>query len=220
MNTGNRLSPLHDFLVPLNPRWTVVHGMLVPMEIEGGENAGPVQLSDASCLLRMGVKGSKAQTWLVNQGMEVPPAINSWTRTREGTLVARLARSEFFLEDRAGGTVVERLRGVLAPASGVSPVLRQDAALVLYGPNANDLLVQTCNVNFRAWKPEDRTVVMTSMVGVTVLVIWEPYQGLPRYRIWCDHTFAAYLWQTLIEIAGELGGSAVGLRSLMPEISA
>jgi sarcosine oxidase, subunit gamma len=220
MNTGNRLSPLHDAIAALNPRWTVVHGMLVPVEIETGAHGAPVQLSDASCLLRMGVKGSKAQAWLVSQGIGVPPAINSWTRTAEGTLVARLARSEFFLEDRANATTVTRLKGNLAPASGVSPVLRQEAALVLYGPNANDLLVQTCNVNFRAWKPEDRTVVMTSMVGVSVLVIWEPHQGLPRYRIWCDHTFAAYLWETLAGIARELGGGAVGLRSLMPEISA
>ncbi len=219
MNTEIRRSPLRDLIAPLHPRWAIVHGMLVPVELEDGAHAAPVQLSDASCLRRMGVKGSKAEAWLVSQGMGVPPAINSWTRSREGTLIARLARSEFFLEDHAGATTVGRLKANLAPESGISPVLRQDAALVLYGRNVNDLLVQTCNVNFRAWPPEDRTVVMTSMVGVSVLVIWEPYQDLPRYRLWCDHTFAPYLWETLIEIAKELGGGAVGLRSLMPEIS-
>ena len=215
----NRLSPLHDSIAPLNPRWAVVHAMQVPVQMEGDTHATPVQLSDASCLPRMGVKGAKAEAWLVSQGMQVPPGINSWVRSPEGTLIARLARTEFFLEDRAGATTVERLNGILAPASGVSPVPRQDGALVLYGRSANDLLTQTCNVNFRTWTLEARTVVMTSMVGVSVLVIWEPYRELPRYRLWCDHTFAPYLWETLIEIARELGGGAVGLQSLMPEVS-
>ncbi len=212
----NRLSPLHDLIAPLNPRWALVHGMRTPIQMEGDDRSIPIRLSDAGCLPRMGVKGAKAGAWLVGHGIEVPPGINSWLHTQEGTLVARLARSEFFLEDRAGTSTLSRLSAALGPALGITPVLRQDGALVLHGEKVNDLLTQTCNINFRTWKPEDRTVVMTSMVGVSVLVIWEPYQGLPRYRVWCDHTFAPYLWVTLVEIARELGGGVVGLNSLMP----
>ena len=212
----NRLSPLHDFFEPLNPHWAMVHGMRVPIAMEGDASAKPIRISDASCLQRAGVKGAQAEAWLISHGIAVPPGINTWLRTPEGTLVARLARSEFFLEDGAKAAKINRLH--FAPASGVTPVLRQDAALVLHGARANDLLVQVCNINFRAWKSEDHTVVMTSMAGVSVLVLWEPYQGLARYRLWCDYTFAPYLWETLVEIAGELGGGAVGLRSLMPEI--
>ena len=66
-------------------------------------------------------------------------------------LVARLARSEFFLEDRLGGNAVSNdCSTTLAPAPGVYPVLRQDAALVLRVQSVNDLLVQTCSVDFSA----------------------------------------------------------------------
>jgi sarcosine oxidase subunit gamma len=58
---------------------------------------------------------------------------------------------------------------------------------------------------------------MTSMVGVSVLVLWYRLQAQPYYRIWCDGTFGPYLWETLAEIAGELGGGAIGLESLFPD---
>jgi len=94
---------------------------------------------------------------------------------------------------------------------------RQDAALVLTGALVNELLVQTCNVDFQHWRLEQPTVVMTSMVGVSVLILWHPLKAQPCYRIWCDGTFGPYLWETLLEIARELGGGAIGLESLFPE---
>jgi sarcosine oxidase subunit gamma len=111
---------------------------------------------------------------------------------------------------------VSRLREVLHPAPGVYPVLRQDAALVLQGERANELLVQVCNVDFKAWPMEQQAVAMTSMVGVSVLVAWYRHNGVPSYRIWCDGTFGHYLWETLLEIAVELGGAAAGLQGLLP----
>lgn len=214
-----RRSPLHDVLAPLNPEWSAIHGMAAPLRFPGDGGADPIQLSDASCLPRMGVKGPQAEAWLGSQGVDTPAGVNSWTRTPEGLLVARLARSEFFVEDRFGGTGVARLRQALQPAPGVYPVTRQDAALVLAGERVNDLLVQTCNVNFKTWGLDERVVVMTSMVGVSVLVIWHRQNGIPCYRVWCDGTFGPYLWETLLEIAGELKGAAVGLQRLFPEIS-
>jgi len=118
------------------------------------------------------------------------------------------------------GTSVQRLSAALLPAPGVYPVTRQDAALVLTGMSVNELLVQTCNVDFQAWRLEQRTVVMTSMVGVSVLILWYPLKHESCYRIWCDGTFGPYLWETLLEIARELGGGAIGLESLFPDTTA
>jgi len=53
------------------------------------------------------------------------------------------------------------------------------------------------------------------MVGVAVTVIPNERAGQPFYRIWCDGTFAVYLWQTLLAIATELGGGAVGAARLV-----
>jgi sarcosine oxidase, subunit gamma len=215
-----RASPLHDALEALDPHWTAIDGMRVALRLKTGATPPPIALADASCLVRMGVKGAAAEQWLGAHGLTALPGVNAWIRTAAGTLIARLARTEFFLEDDAGGTTVKRLREALHPAPGVYPVLRQDAALVLQGERVNDLLVQTCNVDFTAWALEQQTVVMTSIAGVSVLVAWQRYNGVPCYRIWCDGTFGPYLWETLLEIAVESGGGAAGLQGLLPGVPA
>ena len=54
---------------------------------------------------------------------------------------------------------------------GVYPVLRSDAGFVLSGRGSFDVLAQVCNVNFADLPPATNTVIMTLMVGVSVLVI-------------------------------------------------
>jgi len=78
----------------------------------------------------------------------------------------------------------------------------------------NELLVESCNVNFAEIDPQERVVVMTQMIGVSVLVIRDIDTEIPRYRIWCDSTFAPYFWETLSEIAADLGGGVIGVDSL------
>ncbi|MBD2459523.1 hypothetical protein H6G89_00565 [Oscillatoria sp. FACHB-1407] len=93
----------------------------------------------------------------------------------------------------------------------VYPVLRQDLAIALYGTSVQELLLQTCSFNFRALSLSDHPVVLTSMVGVSVTVIPGDRDGIPLYRIWCDGTFGAYFWETLVAIAQELGGGVIGV---------
>ena len=217
MTKSSRRSPMHDLLDQERPQWGELHGMLAAVKLPGDDAIAPIMLADASCLPRMGVKGPNAEGWLRSRQVSLPEAPNSWTRTAEGVLVARLARSEFFLEDKPDGDTVERLRHALEPAPGLYPVLRQDAALALAGERLNDLLVQTCNVDFKACAPETRTVIMTSMVGVSVLALWDESQGKTVMRIWCDGTYGPYLWETLLEIARAEGGAAVGFGRLFPD---
>ena len=135
-----------------------------------------------------------------------------WLPHVGGGVIARLGRSEFFIEDGPGGSVVANVRAALGNgASGVYPVIRQDAGIALIGPRVNELLLQTCNVNFAALETAGRGAVMTQMVGVSVLAIRVADEPLPRYRLWCDPTFAPYFWETLEGIAAELGGGVVGV---------
>lgn len=218
--SGPRRSPLHDLLARDNPRWVRVHGMQTAVELEHESAAAPILLADASCLPRMGVKGPKAEDWLRSQGVSVPAATNTWTRTPEGAIVARLGRSEFFIEDRAGGAAVEGWRAALEPVPGIYPVLRQDAALALGGERLNDVLVQTCSVDFDAYAAAGPAVVMTALAGVPVLALQDEIGGRRWLRIWCDGTFGPYLWETLLSIAREEGGAAVGFGRLSPQVAA
>ena len=183
---------------------------------------------------RLGLKGPRAAEWLAAQGVELPMTPNTWTHS-EGTgaagalLVARLGSAEFFLEDGAAGTALERISPSLdRNPPGVYPVLREDWAFRLGGDRVHDVLAQVCNVNFAALPLASHPVIMTLMIGVAVLVV--PQSGGAHggaaeqtgtaenigaagrhYRIWCDPTFGPYLGESLGAVVIECGGGYTGV---------
>ena len=214
---AKRSSPVHAQLAALQPHWEERRDMRIAARIAGDDAAklDAVALADLSFLPRFGLKGPAAEQWLESQNIAPPAKANSWAPLSGAGVIARLGRSEFFLEDGAATDTVDAISTSLGTgAAGVHPVIRQDAGFALAGARVNELLVQTCNVNFAQFGPQDRIAVMTKMIGVSVLAIRTDYKQMPCYRIWCDPTFAAYFWETVAEIAGELGGGVVGAHSL------
>jgi sarcosine oxidase subunit gamma len=214
--TAVRLSPLHDCVSRLQPVWGQLNGMLVPLRYAPATSSS-LELCDLSALNRAGLKGPAASDWLQGKAIPVPLRPNSWMPMDGGGVVARLGRGEFFIEDGAGGTAAATLRAELgAGTTGLYPVLRQDAALRLRGPAVHELFAQTCNIDFKSIPSAERVATLTMMIGVAVTVINTSLDDSNCYRIWCDGTYGAYLWDTLLEIATELGGHAVGLEAIYP----
>lgn len=167
---------------------------------------------------RFGLKGPGAAQWLAEHGLGAPSAPNTWIEVAApdepdaAVLVARLGASEFFLEDRAAGTLLRSIEPAAeAPPAGVYPVLRQDAAFTLSGAAVHEVLAQVCNVNFADLGVELRPIIMTLMIGVSVLVVPRVVGGARRYRIWCDPTYAAYLGESLEAVVLECGGHYRGV---------
>ena len=159
---------------------------------------------------RFGLKGPQAPQWLQGFGIEVPAAPNTWSRS--ALFVARLGTGEFFIEDEAGGVT---LRGMIpgpdANPPGVYPVLREDAAFLLSGEGALEVLAQICNIDFSTLALAPRPVVMTSMIGVSVLVVPAEAADGRCFRIWCDPTFGRYFEETVGHIVIECGGNYTGV---------
>jgi sarcosine oxidase subunit gamma len=170
-------------------------------------------LRDRSARPRFGCKGPGAENWLRELGLDVPAPANSWSCERGDVLVARLATAEFLVESLspASTRMGEVAASLLDPAQrrvGLYPVLRQDKVLELAGARANDVLVETCNVDFRPLardaRPQNGPLVLTSMIGVGVTVIARRDGGDVSYTIWCDPSFAGYFAATLAGIANDL----------------
>jgi len=169
---------------------------------------------------RTGLKGPRAAQWLGAAGIELPASPNRWVASgfpgsaQDALLVARLGANEYFLEDRAASHAgfLHKLSVELAtPYAGVYPVLRSDAAFVLSGDGTLDVLAQTCNVNFGALDLATRPVIMTMMIGVSVLVIPQTVGGDVQYRIWCDPTFGSYLEDAVGKVVIDCGGRHKGM---------
>ena len=170
-------------------------------------------LRNHSARPRFGCKGAAAESWLRELGLDVPAPANSWTCERGDILVARLATSEFLVESLAPASarLSEIAAGLLDPTqrrAGLVPVLRQDCVLELAGARANDLLVETCNVDFRPLARDAQAssgrLVTTSMIGVGVTVVPRREGSQVSYTIWCDPSFGHYFESTLTTVANEL----------------
>ncbi|WP_124950076.1 methylglutamate dehydrogenase [Sulfuriferula thiophila] len=211
-----RKSPFHDVIATLQPEWGMYNDMPTALQFDIGDSQRMqlLGIADVSCLWRCGLKGPHSKAWLETHGIAVP-AVNSWEPLSGGSLIARLGNSEFLFEDGLDGATAQHIQAMLTDGPhGVYPVLRQDAALILTGAAVQQLLRQTCSFNFMTLDKANRPLVLTTMVGVPVTVLPVDMPEGEYYRVWCDGTYGEYLWRTLLDIACELGGGAVGLNSI------
>ena len=196
-------------------KWEVINGMDTAVEFASAaiENARKKVLgvTDVSCLARYGVKGPNATQWLLERGIAIPTTPNSWTMCEQKTLVLRLGSSEFLIEDQLGGSVCSRLVSDTNRVASVYKVPRADAAFIVSGSEALNLLSELCSLDLREKSLAAKDLIMTQVAGISATVIRQTLNGEPVYRIWCDGTYGPYMWEVLIEIATELGGGAVGL---------
>jgi sarcosine oxidase subunit gamma len=167
-----------------------------------------LSLADLSALPRFGCKGRGAEGWMAARGLPVPSSIYGWERLEDGGLLVRVDSREFMVENDLGGGCAETLIVELGSgADGVYPVQRQDAAFVLVGRRAGEVLAQTCSVNFA----ETGSDFLKARVALTSCSVKrDDLGGVPAYRLWCEPSYGEYLFAALLEITTELGGGPVG----------
>jgi hypothetical protein len=172
---------------------------------------------NTSARTRVGCKGPAAESWVTQLGIPVPHGANRYTVDSRGLLCARLATSEFLFESTHADAA-----SALAPAkhaleladmpSGVYPVLRQDFVIEISGNGLHDLLTQTCAVDLVPVERESSAtsgpVIMTSMIGVGVVLACRTSSDGPRFTVWSDPSYSHYFWNQLLAIATDLGGGA------------
>jgi sarcosine oxidase subunit alpha len=207
-----RTSPVHEQLQQLRPTWSSVSEMPVAAEIgdatEQQTAAARLGLADVSALARVTLKGPAAAEFLARHEIEVPERIYQWRELGEKGIVVRTGRAELFIEDGWRGQTIDRLRQALAaPLPGVLPVWRRDVSLALTGNQIEELLSQVCSFDFRGAGDD---LVMTQLAGVSCSALKRRWGALSGFQIWADGTYGPYLWSTILSVARELGGDAVG----------
>jgi len=220
MTAIKRRSPVHDALEPLKPRWGRLHDMPVALDYGDAraeaERARTLALCDVSALTRFGIKGPGAERWFRGQGLPLPASVCGVARAGRSDLILRSGGAEFFIEDGASGNTA---LGLLAAGKGGKPdvyhIPRQDASFLLTGKDANDVMLETCGVDLSA---REARAVYSRVAGVSCAILPIEVNGIPGFQIWCDGTYGAYLWETLLEILRDKGGGPVGMSSVFPDI--
>ena len=185
-----------------------------------------LRFEDLSLRPRFGCKGPGAERWLAAAGYRVPPEPNSAAVDLDGVLVARLAASEFLIEAADGGSerVGSTLRqlGSEARPADVYLIARQDFVVGIEGTATNPLLRQTCSFDFapllERCERHAGPIVLTSMIGVSVVAFVRCAVLSPVLTLWVDPSFAHYFWTTLLEVGGDLGGPTSIIKSSMTQV--
>jgi sarcosine oxidase, subunit gamma len=214
--TAMRRSPIHDELEHLSPTWVEINGMAAAAHFGDpateARQAKILGLCDVSARPRMGVKGAGAAAWLEQNGIHVPTSLYGHGNFGNDGIIIRPGNAEFFIEDEAGGEKVNQLLDSQSsvPAS-VYRYDRQDAAMLLSGSKAFDVLAETCGYDFRH---AEQNLVFSRVAVVSCMILQKDREPqTPLFHIWCDGSYGAYLWEQLLEIIHTVGGSAIGLQA-------
>ena len=80
------------------------------------------------------------------------------------------------------------------------------------GHASHDLFSQTCAIDLVPVERESSAsagpVIMTSMIGVGVVLTCRASNDGPRFTVWSDPSYSHYFWNQLLAIATDLGGGA------------
>ncbi len=220
--TLTRRSPVQHLLEKLQPAWTMIAGMRVALSVGADEVERAAMdvagLCDVSCLYNTGYKGPEAGGWLVEQGIEIPHEIYATLPLQDGGFIARLGAEEFLLQSGLTPQTVSALEATALPLGRrVFRLLRQDAMFLLCGTRADEVLGQTCGIDFR--EAALQRVIFSRIAGVNCGILPEHLGERLLYRIWVDASFAASLWESLSEICLDLGGGVIGVQCLYPQIT-
>jgi sarcosine oxidase subunit gamma len=196
--------------------------LIVSRYAEQDESAqlGRCALLDLSNLARVGFRGVDAAAHLHAEQFDLPTAPNRCVMQGDGSNVARLSQTEYFLlgSFQDAGARLQKLEDQWQLSEkGCYLLPRQDshAWLVLTGEHISSVMAKVCGVDLRqqAFAPGD--VAQTSVARMSAIIINGSQPDLPLFHILCDRASAQYLWGALLDAMQEFGGKPVGVDALL-----
>lgn len=147
-------------------------------------------------MLKLGLKGRGAATWLSNQGVNVLSETYDAVRLPDQSWVDRYSREDFLLASDSYGGVIDNLRlSLREEPSNVFMSPREDAEFLIRGSAAAALFAQTCAMPFRELRLQ--RLVCTRIAGVSCAILPFLSKDEQCHLAWIDASFAEYLWETL-----------------------
>jgi sarcosine oxidase subunit gamma len=214
-------SSVHHLIDALKPRWGSIGDTPVALNIAAPPAeehvAAKLALCDLSALAKTGVKGPQAATWLAAQQLDVPQQTYDVTALPDGGVMTKISSNEFVLESGIANQTVSAIKAALGSVQdGAYHTEQQMATFFLSGVCAGEVLSQTCGVEFE--QVVNGRLLYSRIAGVSAAILPDTVNDLPVYRLWIGYNFGPALWQTLSQIAGELGGQVVGALCFYPQL--
>lgn len=177
-------------------------------------------LVDLTEVPRVGFRGQQSAAYLQARGFTLPDAPNRAVTQADGSHVARLSQTEYFilgsLQDRGERIADEEARWELDhSANYLLPREDSHAWLQLSGVCIAEVMAKLCGVDLRPQAFPSGAVAQTSAARINVIVINLGDEHLPCLQILCDRASVTYFWEAMLDAMQEFGGRPVGIDALL-----
>ncbi|MCG9494191.1 sarcosine oxidase [Acinetobacter pittii] len=175
---------------------------------------------DLTNLSRVGFRGADAATYLNSFGFHLPDAPNFALQQADGSWVACLSATEYFLLGSLidFGERISQIENDWTMDDRANYLLpRQDshAWLQLTGNTVARVMAKVCAVDLSSEVFAVGQVVQTSVARVNAIVINVSDAQIQKFNILCDRAAALYVWEVLQDAIAEFDGKAVGIEGLL-----
>ena len=175
---------------------------------------------DLTNLSRVGFRGTNAATYLSSFGFHLPDAANFAVQQADGSWVARLSATEYFLLGSLNdfGERISQLENNWTMDDRANYLLpRQDshAWLQLTGNTAALVMAKLCAVDLSSEVFAVGQVAQTSVARVNAIILNVSDAQTQKFNILCDRSAALYMWEVLQDAIAEFGGKPVGIEGLL-----
>ncbi len=140
------------------------------------------------------------------------------TLERGGKLLSvRLAGDEFLVLTPAGvgAAAAGALGSVDAACAYAIDITSGLCGVAIVGPRRQELMGRITDVNTSPVALQDLHCVQSRFADVQGLLLRRDVDGITMYQLYAGREFGEYLWETLVEIARELGGGPAGTQALL-----
>lgn len=165
---------------------------------------GDYQLRDHSQNNRTGVRGSGANQYLEAQQYALPITPNRALHQQNGALMLRLSQHEFWLLEGESTQSIAPFTALQQTqlADHCYPLFNQEshAWFELSGPDVSSLMAHLCGVDLSPSAFPDLHIAQTVAARINVIVLRHDSPTQTRFSLFCDRSFAAYLWQCLQDV--------------------
>ena len=178
-----------------------------------------VGLSDLSDRAKVMVEGAQSSE-LLHQALAVPElAINSGAAVADDIYVYRLRRDRFYVSGPTGeeGAITSILKAARASVNGLVTVTNETngrAEMLLAGPESATCLSRICGLDFYEGEFPNHAAKQSSVAKTRQLIMRRDIDGLPAYYLSGGRSFAAYLWNIILEAGQDLAIRPIGRNAI------
>lgn len=176
-------------------------------------------LIDLYAMPRVGLRGADAADYLIGLGFCLPDRPNQLSVQADGTVVARLSATEYFLfgalQDRGQRVAAIEQQWQLETDVAHYLLPRQDShtCIQLTGDCAPQLMAKLCGVDLATEQFKAGDVVQTSVARINAIIM-NVSDNITRFNIFCDRAAALYMWDVVVDAMQEFNGQIMGIEAL------